>query len=107
MRLTPARSIKPADKQLSKASDNVTIRPKTVTRPPVFPKRPTSNGAQSPTAIQQFNTSQPVVSSEPPVVTTPIDTPSTAKTQAEPVLTVQSKHPDSVQGESIFDNSIQ
>jgi len=107
MWLTPARSIKPADKQLSKASDNVTIRPKTVTRPPVFPTRPTSNGAKSPTAIQQFNTSQPVASSEPPAVTIPINTPGTAKTQDEPVPTVQSKHSDSVQGESISDNSIQ
>src|SRR6266702_2194834 len=107
MWLKPARSIKPDDKQLSEASDHVSIRPKTVIRPPVFPKRPTSNGAQSPTAIQQFNTSQPVLSSEPPVVTTPFNTPSTAKTQEEPVPTVQSKYSDSVKGESIFDNSIQ
>ncbi|HYT42117.1 MAG TPA: zinc ribbon domain-containing protein, partial [Methylomirabilota bacterium] len=41
MWLKPARSIKPADKQLSKTSDNVSIRPKTVIRPPVFPTRPT------------------------------------------------------------------
>ncbi len=42
MSLKPARSIKPVDKQLTKTSDNVSIRPKTVTRPPVFPTRPTN-----------------------------------------------------------------
>src|SRR6266536_3100511 len=84
MSLKPARSIKPVDKQLTKTSDNVSIRPKTVTRPPVFPTRPTNNSAKSPAAIEQINTSQPVVSSEPPVATTLVNSPSSAKMPEEP-----------------------
>src|SRR5919108_2676085 len=66
MSLKPARSIKLVDKQLTKTSENVSIRPKTVIRPLVFPTRPTNNSAKSPAATEQINTSQPVVSSEPP-----------------------------------------
>src|SRR6266566_8021530 len=83
------------------------IRPKTVTRPPIFPTRPTRNGLKSSAAIQQLNTSIPALSSEPPVATTQINQPGPEKIPEEAALAVQSKNSDSFQGESISDISIQ
>ena len=107
MSVKPAQTIKLVFEQLSKASENASIRPKTVTRPPIFPTRPTRNGLKSSAAIQQLNTSIPALSSEPPVATTQINQPGPEKIPEEAALAVQSKNSDSFQGESISDISIQ
>ena len=107
MSVKPAQTIKSVNQQLSKASDNVSIRPKTVARPPAFPARPTSNGIKLSASIQQLNTSVPALSSEPPVATTQINQPNPEKMPEEAALAVQPKNSDSVQGESVSDISIQ
>src|SRR5438067_1258475 len=107
MSVKPAQTIKPVFEQPSKASENASIRPKTVARPPIFPTRPARNGLKSSAAIQQLNTSIPAQSSEPPVATTQINQPGPEKMPEEAAPTVQPKNSDSVQGESISDISIQ
>jgi len=58
MSLKPSRSIQPGNMQVSKEFDHVSIQPKTAIHPPVFPPRPTNNGAKSFPAIQKPNISQ-------------------------------------------------
>src|SRR6266480_4454356 len=83
MSVKPAQTIKPVFEQPSKASENASIRPKTVARPPIFPTRPARNGLKSSAAIQQLNTSIPAQSSEPPVATTQINQPGPEKIPEE------------------------
>src|SRR5205814_415223 len=103
----PAQTIKTVDEQQSKASENVSIRSKTATRPPVLPSHPTSNGLKSFVTIQQLPSSMPELSTEPHVATTPIDQSGLEKVPEETAIAVQHKNSDSVQGESIADISIQ
>ncbi len=98
--LTPSRSVQPGNKQPPKAFGNNPIRPKTVTRPPVFPTRPTSNGGKSPAAIPQRNPSQPALSPEPAVDITPSNSSSPASTSEAPKLTSQPETSNSAKAES-------
>src|SRR5690349_13165139 len=58
--LIPTRSIQPGIKQPSSLKENgdKSIRRKSITRPPVFPARPTYNGVKSPSSPPQQNTLQ-------------------------------------------------
>jgi hypothetical protein len=107
MPLKPARSIQPVNKQLSKETDNISIRPKTVTHTPVFPKRQTNNSAKSPAAIQQIPTSEPVSSPKPAEARTLTNSSSPANTTQDPTLTPQPKTSVPVQDESISNISTQ
>ena len=61
-----SKSHKNVNQPYQKQAENASIRPKTVARPPVFPSRPTSNGIKPSAEIQQPDTSEPALSSEPP-----------------------------------------
>ena len=90
--LIPTRSIHPGIKKPSshKVGDN-SIHPKTITRSPVVPSRPTNNGVKSPAALPQRNTLQSALSPELATSATSLNTssPANAPTTAEPT-----KQPD-------------
>ena len=70
IQLQPSKSIKPtqtintANEQESKSSENASIRPKTVSRPPVFPSRPTGNSVKLSTKTPLTSTPIPDSNSE-------------------------------------------
>src|SRR6266496_4314783 len=89
--LIPTRSIHPGIKKPSshKVGDN-SIHPKTITRSPVVPSRPTNNGVKSPAALPQRNTLQSALSPELATSATSLNTsspanaPTTAETTKQP-----------------------
>ncbi len=103
----PEKAIKNVNEPFSKKAENVSIRPKTVARPPIFPSRPTSNGIKSSADIQQLNTSKPELSSVPPVFMAHINQPAPKKIPEEASPSIQSRNSDSDQDKSISDISNQ
>jgi double zinc ribbon protein len=89
--LTPTRSMQPGNKQpsTSKESGDNSIYPKTITRPPVFPSRPTNNGVKSPATPPQQHTLQPAISPEPATSAIPLNSSSPANAPETPEHTIQ------------------
>lgn len=89
--LTPSRSVQPGNKQPSSPKENGdnSIRRKTITRPPVFPSRPTYNGVKSPASPSQQNTLQPAYIPEPATIA--LNSSSSSKALETPEHTMQSE----------------
>jgi len=103
----PEKAIKNVNEPFTKEAENVSIRPKTVARLPFFPSRPTSNGIKPSADIQQLDTSNPELSSEPPVSKAQNNQPAPKKIPEEALPSVESKNSDSDQGQGISDISNQ
>jgi Double zinc ribbon len=89
--LIPTRSIHPGIKKTSSSQEDGdnSIRPKTITRSPVFPSRPTNNGVKSPADLPQRNTLQPAYSPEPATSAIPLNSSSPANAPETPEHTIQ------------------
>ncbi len=104
--IKPAQTIKTVNQQQSKASENASVRPKTVTHPPVFPLRPTSNSVK-PSSPQQPITPIPESSSEPQVASTQIKQSNQKKILEKAVSAVLPQNSVFVQDDRRSDISIQ
>lgn len=78
--LIPTRSIHPGSNGASSSQevDDNSIRPKTISRAPVVPSRPTNNEVKSSAALLQRNTLQPRISPGNATPATPLNPPSPA-----------------------------
>ncbi len=78
--LIPTRSIHPGIKGASSSQEvgDNSIHPKTITRAPVVPSRPTNNEVKSSAALLQQNTLQPRISPGQATSATPLNPPSPA-----------------------------
>ncbi|MGZ6367334.1 MAG: zinc ribbon domain-containing protein [Ktedonobacteraceae bacterium] len=107
VQLQPSKSIKPtqtintANEQESISSENASIRPKTVARPPVFPSRPTGNSVKPSTNTSLTSTPIPDSNSETQFASThsnqssQVQNPSTAISVGSSISTVSSKDENS------------
>lgn len=102
-----AQAIIAVNEQHSIVSEKAPIQPKTVSRPPFFPSRPTSNNVKSSAATQQPTTPIPESSSESRVATTLIDKSGQEKMPEKAVSTAQPKNPNPDKDEPASNNSTQ
>ncbi len=103
----PAQTIQTVNEQQSKTPEKARIQPKTVTRPPVFPSRPTNNGVKSPAAIQQPNNLIFESPSESQAAKIHINQPGKEKPSEKSTSIVQPKDSDPVQEDRTSDISTQ